>query len=380
MTGAKKLFIVVNVDWFFLSHRLPIAIAAKKAGFDVTIVSSDSGRSSEIERYGLKFINAPFTRSGTNILQELSLISFLRKLYSQHKPDIVHHVTLKPSIYGSIAAGQTGIKNVINAISGLGYNFTSNRKGLKQHLLNLLLKRGFKSDSLQFIFQNDDDVNLFKKSGLVKKSEQIHIIKGSGVDLNAFRFSTEPNEDKLKILLPARILYDKGVVEFIKAAQTLKDRFANKISFNLAGDIDVHNPAGITREDLNTLLDPPYINWMGHQTDMAQVLTDHHIVVLPSYREGFPKSLIEACAIGRAVITTDAPGCKECVVEGYNGFKVPIKDYLLLAESIEKLVVDEELRITMGKNSRKFAEENFSIESVIQKTLSIYDGFSKTHP
>lgn len=369
----KKLFIVVNVDWFFLSHRLPIALAAKNKNYDVTIVSADTGKASEIINYGLSFIEAPFTRSGTNIYKELLLIRFLKKLYKLHKPDIVHHVTLKPAIYGSLAARKAGIKCVINAISGLGYNFTAGRQGFMQSLLNLLLKQSFKDGKLQFIFQNPDDVNLFKRLDLIKNDDQIHIIKGSGVDLNAFPFSPEPNGDIIKVLLPARMLYDKGVVELVNAAKSLKDKYRNKVCFNLAGDIDTHNPAAITETMLRSLLDPPYINWIGFQKSMPTVLSNHNIIVLPSYREGLPKSLIEACAIGRPIITTDAPGCRECVIEGYNGFLVPVKDHVLLAQHIARLVDDHSLRFAMAQNSRKFAEENFSIQSVVDKTLYLYE-------
>lgn len=380
MTEGIKLFIVVNVDWFFLSHRLPIAIAAKNVGFDVTIVSLDTGRSSEIESYGLKFIDAPFTRSGTNILEELSLITFLKKLYLQHRPDLVHHVTLKPAIYGSVAARKAGIKNVINAISGLGYNFTGNRKGTKQRILNLLLKFGFKQKGLKFIFQNQDDVKVFSELNLIKDKDQIYLIKGSGVDLDKFVYSERTAGHKVNILLPARMLYDKGIVEFAKAARYLQEKYQDKACFNLAGDIDMHNPTAITEEQLNVLLSPPYLNWIGFQNMMADVLTDHDIVVLPSYREGLPKSLIEACAIGRPIITTDAPGCKECVKENYNGFLVPVKDHIRLAQRLDQLIADYELRVRMGRNSRKYAEENFSIDNVIQQTLSIYNQLLTDHP
>jgi glycosyltransferase involved in cell wall biosynthesis len=369
----KKLFIVVNVDWFFLSHRLPIALAAKQSGFDVTIVSFDTGRAAEIESHGLKFLNAPFSRSGTNISEELSLVIFLKKLYKKHRPDIVHHVTLKPAIYGSLAARKVGIPIIINAISGLGYNFTDGRKGVKQLILGVLLKRAFGGSKLQFIFQNMDDVEVFKNMGMVGDDQQIHLIKGSGVDLNDFKFVPEPETEKLTILLPARMLYDKGVAEFVRAAQSLKSKYADKVCFNLAGDIDPSNPAAITEAELQAMLDAPYINWIGYQISMARVLSDHHIIVLPSYREGLPKSLIEACAIGRPIITTDAPGCKECVTNGYNGFLVPVKDHVLIAEHLETLINDKALRFTMGKNSRTTAEEMFSIENVINRTLEIYN-------
>jgi glycosyltransferase involved in cell wall biosynthesis len=174
-------------------------------------------------------------------------------------------------------------------------------------MLNLLLKQSFKDPGLQFIFQNPDDINIFKERGLVKSDAQINVIKGSGVDLNDFKFSDEPKDDIVKVLLPARMLYDKGVVELVEAAKSLKEKYHDRVCFNLAGDIDTHNPAAITETVLNSLLDPPYINWLGFQKDMAGVLADHHIIVLPSYREGLPKSLIEASAVGRPIITTNAP-------------------------------------------------------------------------
>jgi glycosyltransferase involved in cell wall biosynthesis len=372
----KKLFIVVNVDWFFLSHRLPVALAAKENGYDVTIVCSETGLSSKIISYGLKFIEVPFSRAGTNISEELLLIRTLLKIYKKGSPDIIHHVTLKPSIYGSVAASWLGIRNVVNAISGLGYNFTAERKGVKQFILKRLLKFSFRSPSLQFIFQNPDDVALFKGSGFVKSNDQIHLIKGSGVDLNEFDYTPEPNEGKIKVLLPARMLYDKGVVEFVKAGEKIKEEFSDTVCFNLAGDIDNHNPAAFSDTELLDLIDPPYINWIGFQKDMASVLKSHHIIVLPSYREGLPKSLIEATAIGRPIITTDAPGCRECVEEGYNGFLVPVRDYIQLSDKIRKLITQEDLRKEMGKNSRTFAEKNFSIIMVVEKTLEIYKGFT----
>jgi glycosyltransferase involved in cell wall biosynthesis len=362
----KKLFIVVNVDWFFLSHRLPVALAAKEADYDVTILCSETGLSSKIISYGLKFIEVPFSRAGTNISEELMLIKILLKIYKKESPDI----------YGSVAASWLGIKNVVNAISGLGYNFTAERKGVKQFILKRLLKFSFRSPSLQFIFQNPDDVALFKGSGFVKSNDQIHLIKGSGVDLNEFDYTPEPNEGKIKVLLPARMLYDKGVVEFVKAGEKIKEEFSDTVCFNLAGDIDNHNPAAFSDTELLDLIDPPYINWIGFQKDMASVLKSHHIIVLPSYREGLPKSLIEATAIGRPIITTDAPGCRECVEDGYNGFLVPVRDYIQLSDKNRKLITQEDLRKEMGKNSRTFAEKNFSIKMVVEKTLEIYKGFT----
>lgn len=371
-----KLFIVVNVDWFFLSHRLPIAIAAKKKGFDVTIVSEDTGKGDLIRSYGFNFIAAPFTRSGKNIFKEYTLFRFLKKLYSTYKPDIIHHVTLKPAIYGSLAARKVGINKVVNAISGMGYNFTENRKGVLQKVLLTLMKMGFSSPKLHFIFQNQDDIEVFKRSGMLKDESNIHLIKGSGVDLQEFAYASEPEERIIKVMLPARMLYDKGVVEFVEAANLLKNKYADKVVFQLTGDIDPHNPASISEIELRKILSAPYITWLGYQKDMAEQLRNCHIVILPSYREGLPKSLIEACAIGRPIITTEAPGCKECVIEGYNGYLVPVKDHEVLASKLVALLDSKELRLSMGMNSRALAEREFGIEKVVEETLSIYNKLS----
>ncbi|MDH6307766.1 glycosyltransferase involved in cell wall biosynthesis [Dysgonomonas sp. PFB1-18] len=372
MEKNRHLIITVNVDWFFLSHRLPIALAAKKNGYDVTIAARDTGRKNEIEQHGLKFIDIPFDRSGANPLHELKCVHILRKLYKQESPDVIHHVTLKASLLGSLAAKLTKKKNVVNAISGFGYNFTDERKGLKQTVIKSMMKLAFKSNSFHYIFQNPNDVDDF--SGLdFAPDNHIHLIKGSGVDLNQFSYQKEEEKDKVRVILPARILYDKGVVEFIEAAKILKEKLENKAEFILMGDCDTHNLAGIKEEDLVKMMAPPYLMWTGFEKDIFSALKNADIVVLPSYREGLPKSLIEACAVGRPIVTTDTQGCRECVQDGYNGFLVPVKDYKELADKMDILINDRSERERMGLNSRILAETEFSIETVVERHLEIYN-------
>lgn len=368
----NRIFIVVNVDWFFLSHRLPIAIAAKEKGFDVTILAKDTGKRIDIEKNGLKFIDIPFERSGSNPLHELKCIRILQEIYKREQPDIIHHVTLKAALLGSIAAKKSNIKHVINAISGLGYNFTDNRDGLKQKLLKSIMKYAFKNHNYHYILQNPDDVKLIKKLNYTKY-ENIHLIKGSGVDLNIFTFEAEVPKTKVELVLPARMLYDKGVIEFIAAAKMIKTRVSNKARFILVGDCDTINLAGISENKLRSLTDADYIKWVGFQKDIFYILKNADVIVLPSYREGLPKSLIEACAVGRAIITTDAPGCRECVINDYNGYLVPVKNIDLLADKMLKLIEDSQTRKRMGENSRKIAEKEFSIETVIAKHIDIYN-------
>lgn len=367
----KKLFFVVNVDWFFLSHRLPLALAAIERGWEVFLLTSNTGRKNEIENYGIKFIDIPFERSGTNWKHDLKCVRMLVTYYRRYQPDIIHNVTLKAALLGSIAAKLSRSRKVVNAISGLGYNFTDGRDGLLQKLIRKLMNFAFKSDYFYFILQNPDDIQMMKKLNFVPDSHY-KLIKGSGIDLNEFPFTPSQNKEKLKILFPARILYDKGVMEFIGAAKLLEKEWKDKVKFVLAGDCDEHNKAVVKQADLEKHLIQDYLEWVGFQNNMLPLYQASDIVVLPSYREGLPKSLIEACAVGRPIITTDVPGCRECVVDGYNGRIVPVKAVEPLASAISELCENSEKRTKMGRNSRVLAEREFSIENVIEKTFDIY--------
>jgi glycosyltransferase involved in cell wall biosynthesis len=373
MQTKPKLFLVVNVDWFFVSHRLPIALEALKRGYDVTIFSIDTGRAEEIRSYGLRFIPLPTSRAGMNILQEIKVIMLLFKYYWTEKPDIVHHVAVKPVTYGSLVAKVLGVPKVVNALSGLGFLFINKDKNRFVHsIVNRVFKFGFKNKNLTFILQNHDDFEMIKNIGVLK-DYQIRLIKGSGVDLSSFSFTEEKNAEILNVILPARMLYDKGVVEFVEAARLLHPKYKETVAFILVGNVDMGNNAGITEEQLLAWNKEGAVQWLDYQKDIIQTLIDSHIVVLPSYREGLPKSLIEACAIGRAIVTTDVPGCREVVKEGENGFLVENKNVTALATAIEKLILDKPLRLRMGLASRKKAEEEFSLKSVIDKTFAIYE-------
>lgn len=370
----KKLFLVVNVDWFFLSHRLPIAIEAKKRNYDVTILAiEEEGKGDEIRGYGLKFIPLPSSRGGKNIFSEINLIRFLYNVYKTEKPDIVHHVAIKPVLYGSIAAKFAGIKKIINAVSGLGSVFINPKKSDPlYHIVKNLYKVSFKNKNLHVIAQNSDDINQLLSLGSLKR-EQVHLIKGSGVDLNEFAFSTENNNLPISIVFPSRMLWDKGVQEFVDAATILKKEYEGDVEFILAGKVDLENGSSISEEQLNIWNKEGNVKWIGYQNNMVDIYRNAHIVTLPSYREGLPKSLIEACAIGRPVVTTDVPGCRLVVDDGENGFLVKLKDVDTLASAMQKLIQSKELREKMGVEGRKKAEKEFSIENVLEKTFAIYE-------
>lgn len=370
-----KLLFVANVDWYVISHRIKIIEAAVNAGWDVTVACEDSGRKNEIEATGAKFINFPFERSGTNPIKELKLIKNFYFLYKDFPADVIHHVSLKPVIYGSLMAKLLKKPTVLNAVSGLGYVFTGEnlKSALVQKAMLSFMKYGFKRDNLAFIFQNKDDHNELASLGSVYPQNKVYFIKGSGVDLKEYQPIEKEESDRVKILFPARMLYDKGIRELKIASEILKKQYQHKVQFVLAGMADLDNRAGVSEDFLNEWSNQSdYVNWIGYSNNMIQTFAESDIVALPSYREGLPKALIEAAAMGKPIVTCDTVGCRECVEDGVNGFLVPVKSGEHLAEALAKLINNPELRAEMGKASRQKAEQEFDVNQVIQKHLNIY--------
>lgn len=368
----NKLFIVVNVDWFFLSHRLPVALAAKRAGWDVTIVTADTGKLQDIEVLGLNVINLQMSRSGKNILEELGTLNFLRKLYKREKPDVVHHVGMKTILWGTLAAKFTKVNGVVNAISGLGGFFAEDNKGLLSKVMPKVLKFSHDRKNLLCIFQNNEDKGLYVKNGIIKEG-QARYIKGSGVDLKEFCYTPEPTDGKVNVIITGRMIVEKGFFILTQAAEKLRGEFEDKAEFWLVGGLDDH-PGAITKEQLDAVCDGKYIKWLGYRKDIKELLQQSHIMAFPSYyMEGLPKSLIEATAIGRPIITTQSIGCKDTVDDGVNGFLIPTKNVDALVEKLKLLIDDAGLRQKMGKAGRQKAEKEFSLDVVIEKHLNIYN-------
>lgn len=368
----NKLFIIVNVDWFFLSHRKEIAVKAKEAGYDVTIVAKDTGKASVIKNLGLNFIDLPMNSVGMDPLEELQTLSFLYSLYKKEKPDIVHHVGLKAILWGGLAAKRAKIKGVVNAISGLGVFFSEDNQSVLSKIIIRLLKYSHNRKRLYTIFQNNEDKALFLKAGIITE-QNVVFIKGSGVDLNIFKYREEPVSEKIKVVLTARMIVDKGIFILTEAAELLRTEYEDKVQFLLCGGLD-KNPNAIKEEELKRVCDGKYITWLGYCSNVKEILENSHIVTLPSYyKEGLPKSLIEATAIGRPIITTDSIGCRDTVIDGYNGFLIPIKNSGALADRLKVLFDDEELRIRLGVNSRAYAEQYFSLDTVIKQHIETYN-------
>ena len=368
----KKLFIVVNQDWFFLSHRLHIGVAAKDAGYDVTIVSEDTGMSHKIRESGLKTIDLPINKAGTNIKDEIKTFFFLYKLFRREKPDIVHLVGLKTMLWGSLACRLAGVKAMVSAVCGLGVLFDEEHaQSFMTRSILKVLRITHNKKHLVVIFQNNDDKDIFLNAKIMKEA-QCAFTNGSGIDLQNYDYTPEPVDETIKVIFTARMVEDKGTMILIDAAKKLEYEYKDKIRFLLCGGLDT-NPNGITREMLESRCDGEYIQWLGYRNDVFELLKQSHIMAFPSwYREGLPKSVIEAEAIGRPIITTDSVGCRDTVINGKNGFIIPIKDSDALAAALRKLIDNPEMRREMGRNAREFAVSKFDIKDVVKVHLNVY--------
>lgn len=365
-----RLLFVVNVDWFFLSHRLPLARAARDAGAEIMVAAADSGKSDEIRREGFAFLPIPFSRQGVAIIEEAKSLLLLVRLYRNLRPDLVHHVTIKPVLYGSLASRAVGDIKVVNAVSGLGYTFTSNQRAKAIRVVATVLYRATTLNSYsRTIFQNPDDLKTFVEKRLVKPNQAI-LIRGSGVDCARFQERREPLGEPV-VMLPSRMLWDKGVGEFVEAARAIRNSGV-KARFVLVGGSDPGNPTGVPVEQLNAWVQSDVVEWWGHQDAMPEVLSSANLVVLPSYREGLPKVLLEAAASARAIVATDVPGCREIVRHDVNGLLVPPRSGEALAQAIWILLKSSELRTRFGRAGRGIVVREFSEQTVVRQTLDLY--------
>ncbi len=367
---ARVLFVDNDVNSFF-SYRIEMARAARDAGYDVHIAAPEGRAAATLLSEGFNFHAIEMTRSGLKPWKELRTVSALFKLYRKLRPDLVHHLRLKPVLYGGLAAYGARVPAVVGLLTGLGYVFIAEtRKALvMRKLVTLSCKVAFRHANQRIIFQNPDDQSVFVQNNILPAKQTV-LIKGSGVDVNEY-VPTPERDGAPVVLLASRMLRDKGIDEFVVAARTLRQAGV-RARFVLVGETDPGNPTAISGEQLRQWADSGVIEWWGHQTNMKDVLAQAHLVCLPSLREGVPKVLIEAAACGRAIVTTDAPGCREIVRNGENGLLVPVRDSLALAEAIRLLVENTALRANMGLRGREIVIQEFSIERVVNETLGVY--------
>ncbi len=376
MSAGRRLLFVVNNPAFFMSHRVPVALAAQRAGYEVHVATMDGPAVADIQALGMTHHAIPMTRSGKHPLQELGTLLALIRLFRRLRPDIVHLVTIKPVLYGGIAARLTRVPGMVAAISGLGFVFLSN--SLKMKLVRAVVARLYRlalgHPNSRVIFQNGSDRDLLKSLGAVRDA-QVVMIRGAGVDLNEYRAQPEPPAPPVVVTMVARLLRDKGVQEFVQAARLLRER-GLPVTMQLVGGVDAGNPASATQAEVDAWQREGCVLALGERSDVAALYAASHIAVLPSYREGLPKSLIEAAACARAVVTTHVPGCRDAIEPGETGLLVPVRDAQALADAIARLAEDAALRQRMGAAGRALAEREFNIERVARIQVELYDALS----
>jgi len=368
-----KILIIANYGKSLLNFRGELIKTLIKHGHRVILSAPENDFKKELEGMGAEFVQIPLVRTGLNPIKDIyTLISLIRTM-KEKEPDIVFSYAIKPVIYGSLAARIMKIPRVISLITGLGYVFTGSswKHRVLQNLVCFLYRQALKGNDV-ILFQNPDDLNLFRERNILSVKNKAVLVNGSGVDVVKFNYA-EPKTQPLSFLLIARLIWDKGIGEYVEAARQIKSRYPDVI-FKLLGPFD-SNPAAIEKEQIDAWVAEGIIQYLGEVDDVRPIIADSSIVVLPSYREGTPRSVLEAMAMGRPVITTDAPGCRETIIHGVNGFLVPIKDSAALADVMEQFILNKELILKMGAKSRVIAVEKYDVNkvnNVILEAMELY--------
>ncbi len=364
------LLYLITEDWYFWSHRLPIARAARDAGWEVLVATRVGSHGERIEQEGFRLIPIKMRRRSLAPWWEIATVAELIGIYRRERPDLVHHVAMKPVLYGSLAAALAGVPAVVHALAGMGYIFTSS--GVKARLLRPLIRTAFRwlldRSHSRLILQNPDDVAVMTKATVAP--ERVVLIRGSGVDTEAFAQSDEIDGTPVAVMV-SRMLWDKGVGELVEAARLLQRRGV-PLRVVLVGSPDPENPASIPERQLRDWDASGDVAWWGERSDVANIWANCHIAVLPSYREGLPKSLLEAAACGRPLVATDVSGCREVVRDGTTGLLVPPRDARALADALERLARDRDLRRRMGAAARDMVAREMSEKVVVAQTVALY--------
>jgi glycosyltransferase involved in cell wall biosynthesis len=371
MTQQPKLIFLVTVDWFFCSHFLGRAIAAREAGYDVLILTNVKHHGDTIRTAGLRLLPLPINRSSLNPFGTLRTLMHIMRVYRREQPDLIHHVALKPILLGGLAARITGCRKVINAVVGGGYAFTSPHPTARiiRPLLTLGLRLLLNPPGSRVVFENSDDMANFSRNRLVHSTDTV-LIRGSGVDPDQFQLRNIADGLPMVVLV-ARLLWDKGIGEFVEAARALRQRGV-QARFIVIGDIDPDNRACIDFATLEVWKKEGAVELWGFRDDIPHILARATIACLPSYREGLPKFLLEAMAAQLPCVTTDVPGCREAVRDGDNGLLVPARNPSALADALERLLLDPQLARKMGARGRQRLEQEFSAQHVNESTLTLY--------
>lgn len=371
---GSKIVLYANTEWYLYNFRRSLALALKAAGHELLLISPPGPYGERLRALGLRWEPVPMDRRSLNPLREALLLGHLGRLFRREKPDLVHGFTIKCAVYGSLAARLAGVPARVNAVAGMGYVFTSNdaKARLLRPMVRALMRVALDGNNARLILQNPDDVALFEQTRLVSP-RHIRLIQGSGVDCSRFvaRQAKDAGDQPLTVLLAARLLWDKGLAEYVEAARVLR-RQGRAVRFLLAGDPDPGNPAAVPEATVRDWVQEGLVEWLGHVDDMPALFGSVDVVVLPSYREGLPKGLIEAAACALPLVTTDVPGCREVVSDGIDGLRIPPRDATALAHAIARLQDDPALARRLGEAARAKALARFDEKIVIERTRAVY--------
>ena len=370
MAQKKLLFVINHIDWFW-SHRLPLAKGAQMEGYDVHVAVPGADNDQNLKPQHFTGHELPAADGSLGLLQNIWTI---HKIIKAEKPDIIHAITLKSAFIAGLAARFHKNVRVVHTLAGLGYLFSG--EGLKPKILRALigpfLKLALKHESAQLIFQNPDDMDLMIKRGFADE-ERCTLIRGSGVNLKDFPLTPLPNDEPPIVLMPTRLVHEKGVAIFIEAANTLANENINA-RFQIAGGLSTSNPRAISKEEMEGMIAGTQVEWLGKVDDMPALYKKASIICYPSYYgEGVPKVLLEAASVGRPIITTDHAGCREAVKDGQSGLLVPVKNSQATADAIASLLRNREKMEEMSKKAHDLAANDFDVESVVERTLKVYE-------
>jgi glycosyltransferase involved in cell wall biosynthesis len=371
MMSPGKILLVANTDWYLYNFRLSLARFLRQQGWEVVLVSPAGSFVPELSAEGFRWIEWNVGRRTMSPPREAQAVAGLVRIYRAERPDLVHHFTIKPVLYGSIAARYARVPAVVNSVTGLGYVFLQEgwRGGFIRSLVLPFYRFAFSHPRLRVIFENEQDQATFIRLHLVKDTHST-VIRGVGVNADYFLPVAEPEHEIPLVVFPARMLLDKGLQNLVDAARLLKGKTC--VRFALVGDVDPGNPSTVEELELRAWEQEGLVEWWGFQKDMRSVYQNCNIVTLPSLGEGLPTVLIEAAACGRSIVATDVAGCRDVVTDGVNGLLVPPNQPEALAQAIETLALDPELRRRMGAASRQIALETFTDRQVNQETYAVY--------
>lgn len=363
----------MNDAAFFVSHRLPLGVRGRELGLDVAVVAPEGSGREAIEAAGLRFLAIPLGRASTDPRGELRTLGAIAAHFARERPTLVHDVTIKPVLYGGLAARLLRVPALVSSVSGLGYTFLAKgaRARARRALVVQAYRRALGHRRSRVVFQNEDDRRELVSLGCVAEDKTVVIRGGSGVDVGSYPVTPLPPGPPL-VVLPARMLRDKGVVELVEAARMLRAE-GLVARFALVGGIDGANPAALRRSEVDALVADGAVEYWGHRSEMRQVLAEASIVCLPSYREGTPRALLEAAAAGRAVVTTDVPGCRDAVVPGETALLARVRSSEDLARQLGTLLRNPLLTARMGAAGRRLAEREFEVQRVVDATFAVYE-------